>query len=424
MITPFKKLTLGNGLRVILVPKKESLATTILVLVEAGSKYETKEINGLSHFLEHMVFRGTEKRPTELRISSELESLGASYNAFTSQEYTGYYAKVRNKLFDQALDIVSDVYLNPRFDPGEIDKERGPIIEEINMYQDLPMRHVHDLFLEVVYGDQPAGWNVAGTKENILRLSRDDFLRYRDEHYVAKATIVIVAGNFESEEVKEKLERAFSGLSMGTKTPKLPVKEKQAKARSRVEAKQSDQTHIVMGFRAFDVHDRRRYALEVLSNVLGGGISSRLFQKVRSELGAAYYVRAGADFYTDHGLFLMSAGVDHKKVEEVIKATLEEFSRVKKEKIAPDELQKSKNHITGNLFLSLETSDELGSFYGMQEVMGLSLVGPKETAEQIEEVTAEEIQSVAQDVFRNEILNLAVIGPFKDRDFLDILKIE
>lgn len=419
----FKKIKLDNGLRVILVPRPNSLATTVLVLVEAGSKYETKNINGLSHFLEHMCFRGTKRRPTELQISSELDSLGASYNAFTSQEYTGYFAKVRNKKFEQVLDIVSDVYLNPTLAPGEIDKERGPIIEEINMYEDLPMRRVQDLFLELVYGDQPAGWNILGTKDNIRRLTKENFLRYRDEHYVAKATIVVVAGGFDEKGVEEKVKNAFSGIHDGKKSSKISVQEKQRNPRYTVSHKTSDQTHLVMGFRAFDVHDPRRYALDVLADMLGGGISSRLFQRIRAELGAAYYVNASADLYTDHGLFVMSAGVDHQKLDVVVNATLEEFAKLKEKKVGSKELQKVKDHMIGHLFLSLETSDELGLFYGIQEVMGMPCTAPRELAKKIESVTPEEVQSVARDVYANNRLNLAVIGPFKEKSFSDILKI-
>ena len=192
----FKKTILKNGLKVITIPMTDNPAVTVLVMVETGSKYETKEINGLSHFLEHMVFKGTKKRPKSIDISKELDALGAQYNAFTSQEYTGYYAKVNPKHLDTALDVVSDIYLNSLLDSSEIEKEKGVIVEEIRMYQDMPQRHIHDLFMNLVYGDQPAGWNIAGSEENVKSFNQNHFIKYRKEHYVADATTVIISGSF------------------------------------------------------------------------------------------------------------------------------------------------------------------------------------------------------------------------------------
>ncbi len=226
---PFNKKTLKNGLRVITIPKKDSLATTVLVLVEAGSKYETKKINGLSHFLEHMCFKGTAKRPTALDIAGELDGIGAEYNAFTSQEWTGYYAKAQSEHTDRVLDIISDMYLNPTFDPKEIEKEKGVVIEELNMYEDTPQRKVQDLFLELLYGDQPAGWDVGGKKEIIQTLKKEDFLKYRGEHYVAKATVIVVSGAVNEKTLLPKIEKAFSNITVADKSGKIKTTEKQSK---------------------------------------------------------------------------------------------------------------------------------------------------------------------------------------------------
>ena len=419
----FKKIKLDNGLRIILVPDEHSLATTVMVLVAAGSIYETKETNGLSHFLEHMCFKGTTKRPSNSMIASELDGLGAEYNAFTSHENTSYYAKARNKDFDKILDIVSDMYLNPLFDPEQIEKERGPIIEEINMREDLLHSRVQESFLGLVYGDTPAGWKIAGPKENILSLKRDDFLKYRGSHYVAEGTLVVVAGGFESKSVEEKIKKYFESIYTGAKSSRPKTSESQEKPQSRVDFKESDQTHLALGFRAFDLFDERRFALEVLTNVLGGNMSSRLFQKIRTEMSAAYYVSASADLYTDHGLFLASAGVDHKKIESVLKAILEECRALKEKEVPQDELRRSKDNINGHIFLSLESSDELAGFYGGQEILGVPMLTPKELSEKIEKVGAKEIQEVANAIFTNDRLNLAVIGPFKDKKFSDILRV-
>src|SRR3989344_3446299 len=289
----FKKTVLDNGLRVITAPQPDNPAVTILVLVEAGSEYETKEINGLSHFLEHLCFKGTEKRPKAIDIAGELDGIGAFYNAFTSQEFTGYFAKAEAKHLGKILDVVSDIYLNSVFDSKEIDKERGVIIEEINMYEDLPMARVHYLFLELLYGDQPAGWNIVGEKENIRALNREDFISYREKHYLAGRTIVVVAGDIKEDEVIAKIENIFRGSPTGRELKKSKPDERQEKPELLVKYKESDQTHLILGVRGCDVFDKRRFAAEIIADILGGGMSSRLFQKIREEMGAAYYVNAG-----------------------------------------------------------------------------------------------------------------------------------
>lgn len=409
----YRKIVFKNGLRLLLVPQPKSLASTVLILVEAGSEYETKNINGLSHFLEHMVFKGTKNRPKPGMIAEELAGLGAQFNAFTSQEYTGYWAKAESRKLQGILDIVSDLYLSPLFNKEEIEKERGVIIEEINMYEDTPPRRVQEVFTSLLYGDQPAGWDVAGKKEIIRRLGREDFTEYRDRHYVASKTVVVVAGSFNEKKVANQIRLCFGNLASRRGGVKSKTKEKQKKPNCSVKLKKSDQSHLVLGVRAFDIFDRRRYAIQVLADILGGGMSSRLFKKIREELGAAYYVSAGADLLLDHGYFAVSAGVDHQKIETVIKAILGELSRVKKEAVPRSELQRSKDHLVGNLILNLETSDALGGYYGEQEILTRTLLPPKKLIDKILSVKASELRAVAGDIFRNSKLNLAVIGPYK-----------
>ncbi len=394
-----------------------------MILAKAGSKHETKEINGISHFLEHLCFKGTKKRRTQLEISSELDGLGAEFNAFTGHEYTGYFAKVRNENFGRILDIVSDIYLNPLFDPKEIEKERGPIIEEINMYEDIPMRKVQELFIKVLYGDQPAGWSIAGRKNVVLNLKRKDFIRYKTRHYTARNTVLVVAGGYPETNVREKIESVFSSLEKGEDTTVPKVKELQQKPAELIQFKESDQAHIIMGFRTFNIFDRRRFVLEVLADILGGGMSSRLFQKIRSELGAAYYIDASADLYADHGFVAASAGVDNTKVGVVVKSIIQEFKKLKDKKVSQKELKRSKEHLIGGLILSLETSDKIGYFYGGQAALGLKLLTPDELIKRISSVTASQIQSAAKSIFKNAGLNLALIGPFKKERFVDILRI-
>ncbi len=420
-----RKTIFRNGLRLITVHAPSSLAATVLILVEAGSEYETKKVNGLSHFLEHMTFKGTTNRPKPGTIARELDGLGAQSNAFTSQEYTGYWAKVRSEKASKILEIVSDLYLNPVFNSQEIDKERGVVIEEINMYEDTPMRRVQELFTSLLYGDQPAGWDIAGRKEVIRSLTREDFMKYRSLHYVAPKTVVVIAGNFDKTKMLTQVKKFFGDLPRAKKIGKVKTKTlEQNKPRVLLKHKESDQSHLVIGVRAFDVFDKRRYAIELLADVLGGGMSSRLFHKVREELGAAYYIRAGADLLIDHGSFDVSSGVDHSKIGKVIQAILEEFGRVKSELVGKEELQKAKDHLSGNLMLSLEGADDLATFYGGQEILTGSFIMPRELIRRIQKVGAEEIRSIARAIFNPRNLNLAVIGPYKNEaPFKKILKV-
>lgn len=406
----FSKTVLSNGLRLVVVPMRESSTVTVMALVEAGSKYETKDVSGLSHFLEHMCFKGTAQRPRAIDISRELDSIGAQYNAFTSQEFTGYFAKAAKQHFGKILSVVSDIYLNPSFPEPEIEKEKGVIVEEINMYRDLPQRHVQDLFLELLYGDQPAGWNIAGTPERVRAMARADFVAYRNKHYVSGATTVVVAGAVSEEEARDAVARAFDGMHSGAKHPKTAVVEKQSTPALCIEPRKTDQTHFVLGLRGLNAYDKQLSALKVLAGVLGAGMSSRLFQKMREELGICYYVKTDNDALTDHGFFTVSAGVAPSRAEEALRAVLAEFARLRSEPLSEGELRKVKDCLTGNMYLSLESTDELAEFYGMQEILRKDLKQPDEVAKEIEKVDGDAIQAVARQIFKPERLNLAVVG--------------
>jgi predicted Zn-dependent peptidase len=419
-----KKITLPNGLRILLVPQASSLAASVLILVEAGSEYETKRVNGVSHFLEHMTFKGTTKRPRPGMIAEELAALGAQSNAFTGQEYTGYWAKSEARKLPEILEIVSDLYLNPIFDPEEIEKERGVIIEEINMYEDTPARRVHEIFTALLYGDQPAGWDISGDKETIRTLKKDDFVKYRNERYVASGTLVVVAGKFDEKKTVAQIKKYFGALPRRRASAKGKTKESQKEPRAMIKFKESGQSHLVLGFRAFDLFDERRYAIEVLADLLGGGMSSRLWKRIREELGAAYYIDADPDLSLDHGTFVISAGVDHGKIDIVIEKILEECRRVVNEDIPEEELQRTKDHMVGGMILGLETSDALASYYGGQEILTKKSLPPEKIIDRIRKTTAAEVRAVAKEIFRERGLNLAVIGPYQDDAmFKKILKL-
>lgn len=421
---PYERKTLTNGVRVVVVPMPASLTTTVLVLTATGSKYEQKKISGVSHFLEHMCFKGTTKRPTAAAVSEELDGLGARYNAFTGHESTGYFAKVENRLLPQALDVVADIFLNSTLPASEMEKERGVIIGEIEMNEDDPQRHVVDVFIELLYGDQPAGRDVAGTRETIKKMTRDEMADYRAKHYVASATVVVIAGNVNMNTVWADVEKAFAGISRDEKGDKEKTDDQQDAPAVKTAFRKTSQTHLILGFRSYDVYDERQKTLRLLAAILGGGMSSRLFKRVRDEMGAGYYVSADNDFFTDHGFFSIATGVANPRVKEVMKAVLEEVARMKTENVPAAELERVKNFLIGGLFSGLETSNALATFYGGNEILEKPLKTPQEIADEVRAVTAEDIRRVAEEIFAEKTLNLALIGPYKEaEEFLPLLKI-
>lgn len=411
----FTKTILPNGLRLILVPMKESPTVTVMCLVETGSKYESKKINGISHFLEHMCFKGTEKRQKAIDIVKELDGIGAQYNAFTSQEMTGYYAKSDRKHFDKILDVVSDIYLHSTLPKAEMEKEKGVIIEEIRMYEDLPPRHIHDVLMELLYGEQPAGWDVAGTEETVRAATRAGMLSYRKKHYVSGATAVIVAGNVDEQDAAEQVRRAFETMQSGTKHGKTGVEERQEKPETAVQFKKTDQVHLAFGIRTFDLYHEDATNMRVLSAVLGGGMSSRLFQKMRDELGICYYIGAAHEAFSDHGFLEITAGVPSARLKEALRAILSEVRLLRANGIEADELVRVKEYLIGNLYLGLESSDSLAEFYGYQEIMRKPILRPDEVVEKIRVVSAADISRLANAYLTNANLNLALIGPVKKK---------
>lgn len=411
----FKKTTLENGLRVLTVPMENANSVTVLILVGTGSKYETKDINGISHFLEHMFFKGTKKRPNTLEISETLDSVGGEYNAFTSKEITGYWAKVEKSKANVALDWISDIFLNSKFDETEMEREKGVIIEEVNMYLDTPTAYVSDLWESVLYGDQPAGWMVIGTKENIKSFDRKKVVNYFESHYSFKNAVLCVAGGIDSE-IEEKIKEYF-GVSENKKSgPKEKVLEKQTEPQVLLHHKKTDQTHFCLGVRAFDLFSEKKYALALLSVILGGNMSSRLFIKVRERNGLAYHIHTSADNSTDTGYLVTQVGTDHKKMEKCIELILEEYKDLKENKISEKELQKAKDYLKGVMSLGLDSSDAKASFYTTQELLEGKILTPEEKFEKIDKVSVEDIKKVAEEIFVPEKLNLAVIGPVEEKD--------
>src|SRR3989338_7054921 len=410
------KNTLKNGMRVITVPMKDTKSLTLLVLFGTGSRYETKKTNGVSHFLEHLFFKGTKSRPRPGEVSQMLDDVGAKHNAFTSKEYTGYWVKAASRHFPLALDIVSDILLEPLFKEEEIEKERGVIFQEMHMYLDTPRRYVHNLFESLVYGDDPLGWEIIGTSDSLKRLSRDDILDYRKSHYVGSNAVLVVAGAFREEDTLRRVEKVFERLSAGTAKSCAPFQAiKKDASCAHLEYKKSDQTHVVLGARSnFSMFHQGRYAAALLATILGGKTSSRLFQEIREKRGLAYTVSAMTEQFLDSGYFSVYAGVPHGKTKEVVRRIRDEFWRAGESGISSRELRQAKDFWRGQFAISLESSDEVASFYGTHELFYKDVVSPEEVMEKIEHVTREEGTSVDQEIFQKQSVCLALIGPHRD----------
>lgn len=406
---------LANGLRTIIIPVSGTKTATVLIMVGTGSKYENKNNNGISHFLEHMFFKGTEKRPTATAISSELDGIGGEYNAFTGKEITGYYAKVDAEKIEVALDVLSDMLLNSQFDEEEIKREKGVIIEEINMYEDNPLMHIEDVFEECLYGDQPAGWETIGTKENIVKMKRDDFVNYIKSQYGTKSAVVAVAGKIDRK-TTALINKYFSKFPKNKFIDKGKIKDVQAEPSVKIKNKKTDQAHISLGVRAYKAGHKDEYILKAISILLGGSMSSRLFINLRERNGLAYYVRTGTEFYTDSGYMTTQAGVPVDKIEDAIKIIASEYKRLKDELVDKNELEKVMDMIKGKLVIQMEASEANANWYARQVIMNKKISAPEEYLKKIKQVKPKDIMRVAREVFRNEKLNLAVIGPYEESE--------
>ncbi len=417
----YKKHTLKNGLRIILAPMHETETVTVLVMTGVGSRYETRRENGLAHFLEHMFFKGTTKRPTALDISKELDAVGAEYNAYTGKDRTGYYAKVEARHADIALDVVSDIFMNAKVEQAEIDRERGAIMQEINMYEDMPMRHINDLWELHLYGDTPLGWEIVGPKSNIKRFKRVDFMKYLARGYVAGNVVVGVAGKMDPKKMKREIEKRFAHIRRGKKPTFKKASDKQSVPGVFLQHKKTDQTHLLLGVRTFDMNHPDRHALSVLATILGGGMSSRLFLSVRERRGLAYSVHTSADSYHDAGYLATQCGVEHENLEKTIDVILDEYKKIATEKVGPEELTKAKEYIKGKIAMGLEGSDDVVEYLVNQETLKGKIVLPKEHAAKIDKVTAADVLRVAKAIFVNQKLNLAVVGPHAHQKALEKL---
>ncbi len=418
----FQKHQLDNGLRVLTADMPQVQSVTCMVMLAAGSRYETADTNGIAHFSEHMFFKGTERRPTARDIGMEVDSLGGEFNAFTSKEYTGYYVRCAADYRDQALDILVDMLRHSKFDPEEIEREKGVIIEEMNMYYDTPRDFIGGVYDRLLYGDQPLGWDIIGRKETVRAATHETFLDYVGRWYKPERMVVGIAGRIGDGYV-ESVEQLLGDLGAESTDRPEPTRENGAGSRVTIHRKDSDQAHLCLGVRSYPLVHPDRWKVQLLTTVLGTGMSSRLFTEVRERRGLAYYVYAHNQSYTDAGSVFSQAGVDIARSEEAVETIVREFRKIAEERVPDEELEKARALAKGRFVLRLESPQGM-IVYGLgREVLADPALEPDEVIAGLDAVTAEDLQEVAQDVIASNGLSLALIGPFEDeKPFEELLR--
>ncbi|MBI5766014.1 insulinase family protein [Candidatus Falkowbacteria bacterium] len=417
----YTKIILKNNVRLILAPLKESKAVTLLVLFKVGSRYEGAKNSGSSHFIEHMMFKGTKKRPNTLAISKELDGVGAEFNAFTGKDYTGYYIKADSRHLGLAVDVLSDMLLNSKFDRQEVEREKGVIIEEINMYEDNPLMYVDDLLEQLMFKNEPLGRSIAGTRETVRNLDNEKLITYRDKFYRGTNIVIGLVGNFKQNNVRE-IERSFKFKKSEGKNKFKPVALNQIKPQIKLKYKETEQTQIALGFFAYPYNDPRLYALQILSVILGGNMSSRLFLKIRERNGLAYFIRSGLSIYEDTGGLIIQSGLDKTRLDKALSLILAELKKIKNG-VNLAELKRAQEYLAGKIILDLEDTSHLCQWYGQQELLTDKILTPEEKINKIMAVTGNEVEKAAQEVIDFKKANLAIIGPFKDeKRFAEILR--
>ena len=410
----YERFSLQNGLRVLTAPMPHAQSVSCFVMLAAGSRYETADTNGIAHFAEHMLFKGTDRRPTARDIAGEIDAIGGEFNAFTGKEYTGYYVRCAAETRDTALDVLVDMLRNSRFDPEEIEREKGVIIEEMNMYFDTPRDFIGGVYESLLYGDQPLGWDIIGRKETVRSATRESFAEYTDKWYRPNRMVVGVGGQL-GDGLQERLEQLLGNMDPRETGSPAPVALNGNGSRVKVHTKQSDQAHLVLGVRSRPIIDPDRYVLQILATVLGGGMSSRLFTEVRERRGLAYYVFGTNHAYTDAGSLYAQSGVDIKRIDEAVTTIVEQFRLLADEIVPADELEKARNFAKGRFVLQLESPHGTIMFGLRREVLEGRAEEPRAILEALDAVTAEDVQRVAKEILDSGF-HLAVIGPFEDAE--------
>jgi predicted Zn-dependent peptidase len=412
----YERHTLSNGLRVLTAPLEHAQSVACYVMLAAGSRYEDASNRGIAHFAEHMFFKGTERRPTARDIAMEVDAIGGEFNAFTSKEYTGYYIRCAAEQRDQAFDVLIDMLRNSKFDSEELEREKGVIVEEMNMYFDTPRDYVGSVYEELLFGSNPLGWEVLGTKPTIQAATRDTFLDYLRHWYTPQRMVIGCAGAVGDDllPMLEGLLGDMGGNGAGTVTPAEIAATTEPQVR--IHRKDADQANVAVGVPSYPLTHPDRYALQLLGTVLGTGMSSRLFLEVRERRGLAYYVFAFNNSFTDAGTLYAQGGVDLKRAEEAVGVIAQEFKRLADEPVPADELEKARALAKGRFVLQTESPNGIILFGLRREVLEGQAAEPTEILAGLDAVTAEDVQRVAQDVIGSNALRCAVIGPFDDEE--------
>jgi predicted Zn-dependent peptidase len=415
----FERNTLDNGLRVLTANLPHAQSVAVLVMLAAGSRYESAESSGIAHFSEHMFFKGTERRPSAKEIAGAIDAIGGEFNAFTGKEYTTFYVKCAAEHRDVALDVLVDMIRNARFEPEEIEREKGVIIEEMNMYYDTPRDFIGGVYESLLWGDQPLGRDIIGTKETIRDATRDTFMDYLGRWYKPSRMVLGVAGRI-GDGLLERAQELLGDLEdaeTGEPEPTTP----HTNGRVSVHTKQSEQAHITLGVHSVPLDHPDRYAIQLLATVLGGGMSSRLFSEVRERRGLAYYVYGLNHSYTDAGTLYSQAGVDIARIDDAVATIAAELRKVAEEPLPAEELEKARNFAKGRFVLQLESPQGLALFGLRREVLERQLPDPEEVLRGIDSVTSEDVARVASDLIATDRLRLAAIGPFDDASRFEAL---
>lgn len=415
----YKLSRLKNGLRVLTVPLSGMKSVTITVWVRAGSRNESDETGGLSHFLEHMVFKGSKKRPSTKKIAQAIDAIGGEFNAATSKRWTNFYIKARSELLPIAFDVLSDMVLNPLLKETDLEKEKGVILEEMAMYEDTPMYKIGDIFERLIFKGNPLERDIIGTAKSVKGIKRNDFVRYRKMHYGSNNMLITVAGGIKEKDVLGLAEKYFKKLSSKQTKPSFSkFRTKQTKPKTLLHPKKKEQAHFILGFLGNPMGSKDRFIELVLAAILGQGMSSRLFTEVREKRGLAYAVRTSVDRFVDTGYMSTYVGADVKRADEAIGVVLNEHYNLVagKSKISAKELAKAKGYIKGHLALSLEDTKAVNTFFGIKELLLNKIETPEDVFKGIDKVTVNDVIRVAKEFFVPERLNLAIIGPYKSQD--------
>lgn len=404
----YQKTLLPNGVRIITEEIEHVRSAAFGIWVGAGSRDEREGYEGISHFIEHMFFKGTEHRSARV-LAESLEAVGGQLNAFTTKEYTCYYAKILDEDLDLAIDVLSDMFFCSLFDEKEIEKEKNVVIEEIKMYEDSPDELIHDVFSEHVWNDHPLGKPILGTEESIRSLSREKIMLFLTEHYAPDNIVIAVAGKIKHEEVVKKLSSQFGIFQRGGRRvlEGTPLGQKV----ERYQPKETEQMHILLGVPGLGQDDEDIYAMHIFNNILGGGLSSRLFQEIREQRGLAYSVYSYHSTYVDTGLFAVYAGTSPKNTTEVIECILKELNDIRQKGISSDELERTKAQIKGSLYLGLEAVSSRMSRLGKTELTYNRVLSPEEVVGKLEKVTLDDVLRVIGRLWQKDKISIMTLGP-------------